>query len=178
MAILEGEVRPSKQVKRLRAELHLQPEQLPKLMTCLDDLDPIMKHDEAADPSQGFDAVEDSLLKVFGKVLNGKQQARFEELGCQAVGPMALRLKHYAARMDLSAAQRNKIDELVNTYTDKAAALWRASFVISSDTTYRKLKVLAWELDEKILNVLTPKQRAKWTGLLGTRFDWSGVVEE
>ena len=35
---------------------------------------------------------------------------------------------------------------------------------------------LARELDERILGVLTEKQRAKWTSLLGKKFDWTGIL--
>ena len=49
---------------------------------------------------------------------------------------------------------------------------------IRSIDAKRKLKTLARELDEKILTLLTEKQRAQWITLLGKRFDWTAVMEE
>jgi hypothetical protein len=63
-------------------------------------------------------------------------------------------------------------------YTDKAMPHHRAGFVYRSIDAEKKLKTLARELDEKILTLLTEKQRAQWITLLGKRFDWTAVMEE
>jgi hypothetical protein len=162
----------------LRAELHLQAEQLPKLTFCMGIVvAPLVKDKEGADPFKALDAIEDMVLVQFSKVLNHHQQARFEELGCQFAGPMALRLKHYASRLELSAAQRKKIAELVDAYTEKAADPQRAGFVVRSQEVEKQLKALARELDEKILALLSDKQRAMWTKSLGKKFDWTGMED-
>jgi hypothetical protein len=102
---------------------------------------------------------------------------RFEELSCQLAGPTALRLNHYAARLKLSKDQRKRIRDLVDTYSEKAIPLQRACFGFRSEECDKQLNALAGELDDKILGILTAKQRAQWIGLLGKKFDWAGLAK-
>src|SRR5437660_9332415 len=132
LAILEGEDHPLEPAKRLRAELHLRPGQVPKLIECMKGFEPekFEKIEEADAAMKAMDATEEFLLANFHKVASAKQQTRLEELSCQLAGPLAMRLKHYASRLGLSDTQRKRIQDLVNIYKETAAARNRAGFVV------------------------------------------------
>lgn len=132
---------------------------------------------EGIESLKRMDTTEDILLAALPLVLSNKQMKRFEELSCQMSGPMALRLQHYSVRLQLSEAQRARIANLVDIYSDKVRPLQRVAFSTGSADNTTKLKAMACELDEKILALLTESQRMKWTDCLGKRFDWSGITE-
>jgi hypothetical protein len=163
--------------KRLRAELHIQDAQGPKLAACLDK---VLDGDQDDVAWDAIDECETSLLSLLPKALTAKQFARFEELLCQLEGPMVLRHARYASRLELSEAQRARVRSLVETYTDKSLPLHRALFSARSqkqfDSVIKKLISLARELDDKILGVLTEKQRASWASFLGKAFDWEALA--
>ena len=178
LAILEAQDDPSERCKRLSAELQLRAEQCPRLRKVVEKAFELAPNPENLTDAQFYkvaDAMEVRVLEQFPKVLSGKQQARFEELSCQLGGPMVLRFNHYASRLGLSASQRKRVDQFVETYTEKVAQEQRTFFTSSADT-HKRLKALARELDQRILGVLTEKQRAKWTSLLGKKFDWTGIL--
>jgi hypothetical protein len=186
MAMAEGEFESNPMGKRILAELQIRPGEWTKRGEAQmkaeaksgaanppkDD-----KKKEEDDPAKRMDDAEELLLSGLREVFSAKEAARFEELGCQMAGPMALRLNHYAARMQLSAAQQKRIRALVDAYEEKSAPLQRASFVNWSADADKKLQALACELDRKILAALTDKQRAKWPTFLGKKFDWTGITD-
>jgi hypothetical protein len=188
LAIVEGADRPSNPAKRLRAEIHLRDEQVPELIKCLDEgadrSEKVPRKEEfdraqvAKEALDALEAMEELVPAQLARTLSAKQQARFEELACQFAGPMVLRLKYYAERLEVSPAQRKSIQRLVNTYVEQSAPLHRAGFVVWSPEAGKKLKALAGELDEKIMAILTEKQRAKWPSLLGKKFDWTVLMQE
>jgi hypothetical protein len=178
MLILDGESGPSKSAKLLHAELKLRAEQFPKLLESMGKaFESAPDGGDAKAAEKAMDIMEERILAQFRKTLTAEQQARFEQLSCQLAGPMALRLNNYASRLELSNDQLDAIRDLVDAYCDKAAPHHRAGFVTRSENAERKLCALAQELDNKILGLLTEKQRAKWATFLGKRFDWTALTK-
>jgi hypothetical protein len=164
----------------LRAELHVRAEAVPRLIQGTEKVFASLGKDKDGDATlKAMDECEEALLAHLPKAWSGKQQARFEELSCQLAGPMALRLKHYAALAGLSEGQRTGIKELVISYIDKAVPLHKAVFTARSEkeavVPQRDLNAMSREMDKKILALLTEQQRARWQSLLGKRFDWKNL---
>jgi hypothetical protein len=123
---------------------------------------------------------EEELLASLPKAWSKSQEDRFEELCCQFSGPMALRLRHYAAQAEIPEKQRMKIKELVDSYYEKSIPLsmqvFTAPSVEASKASLKRLNALTLELDKKIMETLTEKQKTRWQGMLGRRFaHWDKV---
>lgn len=183
MLILGREGDPKPLIARVRKELGLEDKHITGLHERFQPaLEKSLQKLQAKEADGGLDeafaAADAALLKHLPKVFSKQQQARFEELGCQFAGPMALRLEPYTQRLRLSMEQQRKIGELVERYMGKTPPLQRQVFVAQSVDAYSKpatkLAALACELDEKILTLLSPEQRTQWEKLLGKPFDWSG----
>lgn len=125
---------------------------------------------------------EESLLLWLPEVWTSSQETRFEQLCCQFSGPMALRLKHYAAKTGLSEGTRLKIDELVKEYYDLSKPIMAEELTARNDeaaaAARRKLTDLAYQLDEKILELLSTTQKNKWIRIMGPEFDWRLIFPE
>jgi len=150
--------------KRVSEELKLDKDRLSKLAECLNEL---KEHNERAFVAQ------------LVKKLDAKSRARFQELACQLSGPMVLQLDHYANRLQLSAAQQTKIQKVIADYMGKVGPFQVAIFTARTDKEVppfqKKLNALARELDAKILELLSEKQREEWALLLGKKFDWGRI---
>jgi len=173
-----GEGQLNAETKELRAELRLNAETISRLTKVLEKL-PLGRGFKEGDESKALEECEEAIIEGLAKQWSDKQQARFEQLGCQLAGPMALRLQHYAKRAGLSNAQRSDIKELVRSYFEKSAPLQRAVFSARSERealpSQKKLNALAKEMDGKILALLTEQQRAIWQTFLGKGFDWESA---
>ncbi len=179
LALLDKDGELSESGKALRAELRLTDEDQAKLLKRLEQwlLDSFVKDGKDADISrQQMFEIQEMLLKQLAAVLDGNKLARFEELGCQYEGPMALRFDRFARRVGLSAVQQQGVVTLVDEYFEKSAPFHRAEFHARSGKVEKKLLALAKELDARILATLTEAQRQRWQACLGKRFDWSKVA--
>jgi hypothetical protein len=168
----------SKSRKVLESEFNLQPKQFEKLSEKeLADAFLAPKANAGEDAIKAMDRMEEQSLALLAKCLDPRQMTRFEEIACQFAGPMALRLDHYSSRFKLSTDQITKIGSLADSYFEKAAPLMKAMFTSGPPAAQAKLNSLACELDGKIFDVLTEKQRSQWKVRLGKRFDWKAIED-
>jgi hypothetical protein len=172
--------------KTMRAELQVTSRDIPRLEQALTKASDSVSHrapprqanknpgDAANQACLEMNETEEQLLASLPKAWSKSQEDRFEELCCQFSGPMALRLRHYAARAEIPEKQRVKIKELVDSYYEKSiplsAEVFAAPNVEASKAPLARLNALTLALDKKIMETLTEKQKARWQGMLGKRF--------
>ncbi len=155
--------------KRLRQELKVSPDQAARLAASW------KKREAPRDES--FAAQETAVLAFLQEGLTKEQFSRFEELHCQIEGLMILRHERYASRVGLSDSQRTAVQKLGQEYTGKASGYVRALFVGRSDDggarIVKRLNILARNLDNRILELLSDKQRETWVRMAGEKYDWN-----
>jgi hypothetical protein len=165
---------------QLRLELKLTSDQRSSLKELLAKPFKSAEKDRTSSPEQFFESCETAVQEGLPAILTKPQLARFEELLCQIEGLAILRIEKYASRMGLTDDQQTEIKALLAKYREKARQQHGAIFTARNSVDARPyrdaLKSLANELDLKILELLSEKQRVAWIGFVGARFDWDDVI--
>ncbi len=130
------------------------------------------------DNDKADEAAEEEALALMALYFDKQHFVSFQEVACQLAGPMVLRLDFYASRFQLNADQRKKIGSMVHNDSENATSSINSLFKRTSPADEAKVCGLARELDNKILALLTEKQRVQWKKQLGQKFDWRRLQED
>ena len=132
----------------VQAELGLSEEQVTEIAGLLED-------SEGQEPGDGGSALDE--------VLSDEQSSRLRELSLQRAGLRALAQSEVAEKLGLSADQSAKIEAAIEAGRPQrgAGGFDREAFM--------KLRE---EMTEKIMDVLTNAQEAKWEAMLGEPFEF------
>jgi Spy/CpxP family protein refolding chaperone len=104
------------------------------------------------------------------KLLTKPQLMRAEQIFLQGMGPaFALRQPQVAAALKLTKEQKETIDLIRMEYSQELRGLAPVGGGRGQERS-QKIAELRKSQEEKLLNVLAPAQRAKWSLLLGTPF--------
>ena len=119
------------------------------------EIEGLLGESEGEAPANGASEWED--------VMDGGQRARYRELSLQRAGLRALAQDDVAKELGLSTKQAAAIEEAIEAGRPQRGegGFDRESFM--------KLRE---EMNEKIMDVLTDAQKAKWEGMLGDEFEF------
>lgn len=114
--------------------------------------------------------VQQEVAKNIAGVLNDKQQARFQQLRLQMLGPAALSEKPVADALKLTAEQTTKIAEIADARRKANRAAIEAA---GNDRNAARPKITENVKDAvaKMLAVLTPEQQAAFEKMKGDKLD-------
>ncbi|MEW5884516.1 MAG: hypothetical protein AB1725_09880 [Armatimonadota bacterium] len=118
-------------------------------------------------------ALNDAALREVATILTPEQRGRFEQILLWVAGPVAMARPDVARRVGLTQEQSQKIAEMVRGFAQAMAPRADANPPDRQALRERVQKARA-ELDAKILELLTPEQRAAWDRLRGPEFRLPG----
>jgi len=152
----------------VQKELGLSPAQLNTLQERLKALrpDPNQKTRGRA-PGEALERAEG----IVKEVLTPQQLKRLEEISLQVEGPRALLRPEIADKVGLSSQQRDKIREVYRNVSRPITPRDVPQGPEGREQLRERMKALRKELEEKILGILTPEQKARWQSLLGKPFE-------
>ncbi len=102
-------------------------------------------------------------------VLNEGQKKRLKELELQWLGPMALMNPEVAKEVGLTAEQQSKIQGLVREQMQQMRGQFQGGGQPGAN-----LEQARQQLENRILDLLTPAQRQKWQQMQGKPFQFEG----
>ena len=102
------------------------------------------------------------------KVLNDEQLPRFTQVMIQKIGPKAMLMDGYGDGLDLSDAQKEKLEKLISD-RDRAVR----SSMRQPKETREKIKA---DWDKKVVSGLNSKQQALWATKSGKSVAFAGVI--
>ena len=132
----------------VQAELGLSEEQIVEIAG-------LMRESEGQEPGDGASSWED--------VMDDGQRARYRELSLQRAGLRALVQDDVAEELGLSDDQITAIEDAI-----EAGRPQRGEGGFDRDAFIK----LRNEMNEKIMDVLTDAQKAKWEEMLGEKFEF------
>lgn len=107
--------------------------------------------------------------KAVSRILRPEQAKRLHQIALQAAGARALADPKVASELSLDDSQKDKIREAGEEQMKKMEEL-RGESGGDRDKRREKMADLRRETDERIREVLTPGQRARWKDMLGEPF--------
>lgn len=102
-------------------------------------------------------------------VLNEEQKKRLKELELQWLGPMALMNPEVAKEVGLTAEQQSKIQGLAREQMQQMRGQFQGGGQPGAN-----LEQARQQLENRILEILTPAQRQKWQQMQGKPFQFEG----
>lgn len=103
-------------------------------------------------------------------ILTDEQEKRIGQLMLQQQGPAAIaQNQKIQEQLQLTQPQRVAIQEIQKQNRQNMQGLGQGS---DRKEAGEKLKLMRTEMNDKILNILTPDQKSAWTAMLGKPFDF------
>jgi Spy/CpxP family protein refolding chaperone len=108
--------------------------------------------------------------KAVGEILNEKQQKRLKQIELQQQGGRALANEEVAKTLNLTDEQKEKVKTIVAEGRPAAGGGAGQRGQRPDEETLKKMAEARKARDEKLLNILTPEQKAKYKELTGEPF--------
>ena len=105
-------------------------------------------------------------------LLEKDQKKRFEELYLQEEGLILLMEEKFVKEVGITKEQQTKLDEILESHDTKMQELYESA---TPDSDHKELMVKITkqktETNKKLLDLLTLKQKEKWTTMQGKKFE-------
>ena len=129
----------------------------------------LMPKPGAAGQRPDFKKLSDQAKAVVKSTLTAAQYKRYEELSLQMQGAGALGRDDIAAKLGLTAAQKQKIQTISKSAGDQMRQTFEKNRN-NPDAARKAAESLRTSTNTKVLAVLTPAQKAKWLTMIGKPF--------
>ncbi|MDW8107340.1 MAG: Spy/CpxP family protein refolding chaperone [Armatimonadota bacterium] len=106
-------------------------------------------------------------------VLTDAQKKRLRELELQAIGPMAFLNPEVADELKLTQEQRSRLQAIVNEFFSQMRQQFQAGG-FGQGQAAQQLQQAREQMEQRMLQVLTPQQRQQWQQMQGKPFQFEG----
>ena len=168
----------------VQTELRLDAQQQRRMQQLLVEFDPQMwlLRDVSPEQSDGAERWQAVLEKLHGQLdvmLEEAQRTRLRQLVVQAQGTTALRKPGFAGQLQLTPSQREAIGQIMDETAQQLRSL-QPSEGGDPDALREQVTQLRTREQLRVLELITPEQRARWIQLRGEVFDlsrvgWTGI---